>query len=160
MDNNYKNLGVRSIRGGFWVFTAQVIRKGFGIVRLIILARLLTPVDFGIMGIAMLTITILETFSKTGIEAALIQKKDNIKPFLDAAWTFLVVRGFIIFLILFLSAPLVAVFFNSPAAASIIRGLGFYALIKAFTNIGVIFFEKELQFKKQFFSLLPLLVPL
>jgi len=142
---------MRSIRGGLWVFTAQVIGKGFGIVRLIILARLLAPEDFGIMGIAMLAITTLETFSKTGIEAALIQRKDNIKPFLDAAWTFLVIRGFIIFLLLFFSAPLVAIFFNSPPAASIIRFLGVYALFKAFTNIGVIYLEKELEFKKQFF---------
>ncbi len=142
---------MRSIRGGLWVFTAQVIGKGFGIVRLIILARLLAPEDFGIMGIAMLAIATLETFSKTGIEAALIQRKDNIKPFLDAAWTFLVIRGFIIFLLLFFSAPLVAIFFNSPPAASIIRFLGFYALFKAFTNIGVIYLEKELEFKKQFF---------
>ena len=142
---------MRSIRGGFWVFAAQIIGKGFGIVRLIFLARLLVPEDFGIMGIAMLTITTLEIFSKTGFEAALIQKKNNIKPFLNAAWTILVVRGFIIFLILFFSAPLVAIFFNSPSVGSIIRVLGVYALIKAFTNIGVIYFERELKFKKQFY---------
>lgn len=150
MDNNYKNLGMRSIRGGMWVFTAQVIGKGFGIVRLIVLARLLAPEDFGLMGIAMLAISTLETFSKTGIETALIQRKDNIKPFLAPAWTFLVIRGLIIFSLLFFSAPLVAIFFNSPSVVSIIRFLGFYALIKAFSNIGVIYFEKELEFKKQF----------
>jgi len=150
MDNNYKNLGMRSIRGGMWVFTAQVIGKGFGIVRLIVLARLLAPEDFGLMGIAMLAISTLETFSKTGIETALIQKKDDIKPFLAPSWTFLVIRGIIIFSLLFFSAPLVAIFFNSPSVVSIIRFLGFYALIKAFSNIGVIYFEKELEFKKQF----------
>lgn len=141
---------MRSIRGGMWVFTAQVIGKGFGIVRLIVLARLLAPEDFGLMGIAMLAISTLETFSKTGIETALIQKKDDIKPFLAPSWTFLVIRGIIIFSLLFFSAPLVAIFFNSPSVVSIIRFLGFYALIKAFSNIGVIYFEKELEFKKQF----------
>lgn len=150
MDNDFKNLGMRSIKGGFWVFTAQIIGKGFGIVRLIVLARLLAPKDFGIMGIAMLTLTILETFSKTGFHAALVQKKSNIKPFLNAAWTFLFIRGFIIFFILFFSAPMVAIFFNSPLAKPIIRVLGIYAVIQALTNIGVIYFEKELEFKKQF----------
>jgi O-antigen/teichoic acid export membrane protein len=150
MENNLENLGKRSIKGGFWVFSIRIIGNGFGIVRLIILARILAPEDFGVMGIAMLTMTVLETFSQTGFHAALVQKKTNIKPYLNAAWTFLVIRGFIIFAILFFSAPLVSIFFKSPLAKPVIQVLGIYAVIQALTNIGVVYFEKELEFNKQF----------
>lgn len=150
MENNIENLGKRSIKGGFWVFSIRIIGNGFGIVRLIILARILAPQDFGIMGIAMLTMTVLETFSQTGFHAALVQKKTNIEPYLNAAWTFLLIRGFIIFAILFFSAPLVSIFFKSPLAKPVIQVLGIYAVIQALTNIGVVYFEKELEFNKQF----------
>ena len=142
---------MRSIKGGFWVFSIRILGNAFGTVRIIILARILAPGDFGLMGIAMLTITILETFSQTGFHAALVQTKNDIKPYLDAAWTFLVIRGFIILAILFFSAPLVSIFFRSPLAKPIIQVLGIYSAIQALTNIGVIYFEKELEFKKQFY---------
>jgi len=150
MENNVQNLGKRSIKGGFWVFSIRIIGKGLGIVRLIILARLLAPMDFGLMGIALLTITTLETLSQTGFQAALIQKKNNIEPFLNAAWTFLILRGFIIFSILFFSAPLVATFFKSPDSMLIIQVLGISSLLQSFSNIGIIYFLKELKFHKQF----------
>ena len=54
------------------------------------LARLLVPEDFGLLGIAMRAIATLETFSQTGFQAALIQKKDNVCSYYG---TFLVFSG-------------------------------------------------------------------
>ena len=92
----------------------------------------------------------LETFSQTGFQAALIQKKEDIKSHLDAAWTVLILRGFILFTILYLIAPYAATFFNVPEAKPIIQVIGFAILLQAFTNIGVIYFQKELEFNKEF----------
>ena len=145
-----KSLSQRTVRGGLWVFSLRIVRQLFGVTRLIILARFLYPDDFGLMGIALLTMSTLETFSQTGFQAALIQKKEDIKTYLDAAWTILVLRGLILFSILYLIAPYAATFFDAPEAKLIIRVIGISVLFQALTNIGVIYFQKELEFNKEF----------
>jgi len=128
----------------------RFVHQVFYLGRLIILARLLAPKDFGLMGIALLTMMTLETFSQTGFQEALIQKKQNIKDYLDAAWTVLVLRGIILFIIIVLIAPLAARFFETPAAKGVVQAIGLAILIQAFTNVGVVYFQKELEFHKQF----------
>jgi len=120
------------------------------LVRLIILARILAPRDFGLMGMAMLALAVLESFSQIGFQAALVQKKGAVQAYLDTAWTIVVVRGTLLFLLLFTLAPPAAVFFKSPAAKTIIQAVALSFLIQAFTNIGVVFLQKDLEFKKQF----------
>jgi len=145
-----ETLSQRAVRSGFWVFSLRIIQQLFNLSRLIILARILAPHDFGVLGIALLTMATLETFSQTGFQVALIQKKEDIKSHLDAAWTVLILRGFILFAILYLIAPYAAFFFNAPEAKPIIQVIGFSVLLQAFTNIGVIYFQKELEFNKEF----------
>ena len=130
--------------------TLRVFQQLFGLARLIILARILAPHDFGLMGIALLTMMTLDTFSQTGFQAALIQKNKNIESYLDSAWTVMILRGIVLFGALFLIAPYAAEFFNTLEAKSIIRVMGAAVLLQAFTNIGVIYFQKELEFNKQF----------
>jgi len=152
--NNLKStegtLSQKVVRSGFWVFFLRMINRGFSFIRLIILARILSPSDFGLMGIALLTISILETFTQTGFQSALIQKKEDIQPYLDTAWTFLILRGIILFIILYLIAPFVAFFFDTPKAGPIIRAIGVVLIFNALTNIGIIYFQKELTFYKEF----------
>jgi len=145
-----ESLSRRVIISGFWVFSLRVFQQLFSFSRLIILARILAPFDFGLMGIALLTMSTLETFSQTGFQAALIQKKKDIESYLDAAWTVLILRGLAIFGILYFAAPFASSFFAAPEAKPIIRVIGFSVLLQAFTNIGVIYFQKELKFNKEF----------
>ena len=98
----------------------------------------------------MLTMLTLENFSQTGFQAALIQKKERIEDYLNSAWTIGILRGIVLFSILYFIAPYVAAFFNVPPAKPIIQVIGFSILLQAFTNIGVIYFQKELEFNKQF----------
>jgi O-antigen/teichoic acid export membrane protein len=153
-DNDFKReepLSKRVVRGGIWVFALRITNRGLGFIRTIILARLLVVHDFGLLGIAMLAIATLETFSQTGFQAALIQKKENVESYLDTAWTVSAVRGIILSLILFLSAPVIAKFFNSPQATLVIMVIAVSTLLSGFRNIGILFFQKELEFNKQFF---------
>ena len=64
--NNFQQkepLSKRVIQGGIWVFALRITNRGLGFTRTIILARLLVPHDFGLLGIVMLAITTLKTFS-------------------------------------------------------------------------------------------------
>jgi len=118
-----ESLSQRVVHAGFWAFVLRIISRLFGLARTIVLARLLAPNDFGLYGIALLSLSALETFSRTGFEQALIQKKEDIKPYLDTAWTVQVIRGFVLASILVLGAPLVGAFFGEPRAVLLVRVL-------------------------------------
>jgi lipopolysaccharide exporter len=144
-------LAGRTVKSGMWVFALKTVQRGLGLVRTVILARLLAPSDFGIMGVAILAINAIETFSKTGFEQALIQKKQNTAEYLDTAWTIQLIRSVVLFCVLYITAPLVASFFKTPEALRIVRALAFIELLTGAKNIGVIYFQKDLRFDKSFF---------
>jgi len=145
-----ESLDNRAIKSGRWVIASRIIQQVFYLIRTIVLARLLSPHDFGLFGIALLTLSMLDTFSQTGFRQALIQKKENTTPYLDTAWTIGVIRAFIIAFILFIVAPYVAAFFKTEQAVSILRVIGLAILFRSLTNIAVVYFEKELKFHKYF----------
>jgi len=143
-------LSQRVVHAGFWAFALRITDRLFGLARTIVLARVLSPNDFGLFGIALLGLSALNTFSQTGFQAALVQKKGDIKPYLDTAWTVQVIRGFVLAGILFGIAPYVASFFGEPTAVLLLRVLGLSAIFQGLTNIGVVYFQKELEFHKRF----------
>lgn len=145
-----KSLKQKTIHGGFWVFSLRIFNRLLQLVRTVILARLLSPSDFGIFGLALLTLSLLDIFSQTGFRQALVQKKEDIRPYLDTAWTVGVIRGLILAAAVYLLAPYVAVFFDAQSARSIIRVIGLVLLVQSLTNIAVVYFEKELEFRKYF----------
>jgi O-antigen/teichoic acid export membrane protein len=143
-------LSTRVARGGAWIFALRMGVQLFNILRLIILARLLAPRDFGLMGIALLGMATLQTFSEPGFRAALVQRKEGAEEYLDTAWTISLLRGAALCAILVLSAPYVASFFEAPHATGVIRAIALSLLLQGFTNIATLHFQKELEFKKQF----------
>jgi O-antigen/teichoic acid export membrane protein len=147
---NQESLSKKVLRGGMWTFLLRFLNNVLSVIRKVILARLLFPEDFGLMGIAMIAIATIETFSRTGIQAALIQKREEIESYLNTAWTFYCIRGILVFFILYFSAPLIADFFTSAQAIPVIRIIGILPLINGFKNIGILYFHKELEFNKLF----------
>jgi len=145
-----QSLSQRAVRGGIWVFALRITRRILGMGRTIILARLLAPSDFGLMGIAGLAMSTLDIFSRTGFGTALIQKKEDTDKYLNTAWTISVLRGVVLFAILFFSAPLIAVFFKNAEVTPILKVIAISFLLGGLTNIGIIYFQKELDFGKQF----------
>ncbi len=146
----FEPLSTRVVKGGLWVFALRSISRVLRLIRTIILARLLAPEDFGLFGIALLTLSTLEAFSQAGFQVALIQKRENVESYLDTAWTVSAIRGTVLFLILFITAPVMAKFFNSPKACMVIRVVAISTLLSGFRNIGIVFFRKKLEFSKEF----------
>ncbi len=143
-------LGEKSFKSSLWVGMIQVGQRFLGLARNIILARILAPDDLGLFGIALLALSALTNFSQTGFAQALIQKKKDPKRYLDTAWTIQIIRGIVLTAVLFLFSSLIAGFFKEPSAEPIIKVLAFSMLIGGFSNIGTIFFRKELRFHKEF----------
>jgi lipopolysaccharide exporter len=143
-------LSQRVMHAGFWAFMLRIADRLIGLAQMVVLARLLAPEDFGLFGIALLALSVLETFSQTGFNAALIQKRGDILPYLDTAWTVQAIRGFVLAAILLAIAPSVAAFFGEPGAAPLVQALALYQVFSGLVNTGVLYFRKELEFHKEF----------
>ncbi|MCD6219053.1 lipopolysaccharide biosynthesis protein [Candidatus Calescamantes bacterium] len=148
MDNT--GLKKKVVRGTFWVFISQIITQALALIKNIILARILSPDDFGLFGIALVVFSLLEAFSRSGFDVALIQKKEDIRDYLDTAFVVNIGRGVVLFLLLFFSAPLVATFFKRAEIVGVVRAVSIVFLLNGFVNPGTIYFSRELEFKKQF----------
>ncbi len=140
----------KAVRGGLWLFSLRVTQQILLILRLAILARLLSPNDFGLMGVALLAMTVIESLTQTGFDVALIQRKGRTEEYLDSAWTIGILRGLALFGILQVLAAPAAKFFSSPDAEMLIRAIGLSLVFRGFLNIGTVYFRKELEFGRQF----------
>ncbi|ADL13615.1 lipopolysaccharide biosynthesis protein [Acetohalobium arabaticum] len=149
-DNKNDSLAKKTIDSSLWMFGSSFLNKGFKFTRKIILARILAPEDFGLFGIALLILSASDSLTKTGFNKALIQKQKEVEKYLNTAWTIQVMRGGILFLVLFSTAPIIALFFNEPLAIPILRVLAIAQIFKGVQNIGMIYFDKRLQFNKKF----------
>lgn len=139
----------RVMRGGIWLLVGNASRRAAGLLKLVLLGRLLSPTDFGLMGIATLMLKWLTYFTKTGFDSALVQKKEDIRPYLDMTFTVQVLRNLSLAVIVFSAAPLVRSFFDSPESTPIVRAMALVLLFRGFTNPAVVYFRKELRFQRQ-----------
>jgi O-antigen/teichoic acid export membrane protein len=144
-----ESLSPKVIRSGFWSLGGNWLSKGLGMVKIIILARLLSPIDFGILGLAIVSMNVLNVFSETGIESALIQRDTIDRAELDTAWTISITRGLVLSLLLFVSARWFAYYFENPDLIPVLKVMAIGFIIGGFNNIGIVFFQKELEFNKK-----------
>ena len=110
-------LSQRIARGGMWVGSSFALGKLFSTAQQIILARLLLPSDFGLFGIALLAIGTLEAFTQTGVEVALVQRREITDRILNTGWILSVLRAFFLTFLIYLTGPHVATFFKAPKPA-------------------------------------------
>lgn len=151
-DENGKNgLGGKVLRGTIWVTILAGFSNMLSLARLFVFARILSPQDFGLFTLATLLLAALQSFSETGISVALIQNRGDARHYLNAAWTVQIIRGLVLSAIVIAIAPFYADFFHEYSLSSFLRILSLSIFIKGFTNIGIIYFRKELDLRKQAF---------
>ncbi len=143
------SLTARVVKGAAWVLAGKIVSRGLQLVKLVVLARLLSPEDFGLFGIVLLAIAALDVLTQTGFNTALIQRKGNVEAYLDTAWTVQLIRGLVLAAVLFAVAPVVGWFFEEPPAVLLLRVMCVSVALGGFVNIGIIYFRKELQFHRQ-----------
>ncbi len=144
------SLSKKVVKSSFWVLFSKGATRFLTFAKIILVTRLLFPEDMGLFGIAMLALATLEKLSLTGFEQAIVQKKDDVKPYLDTAWTVQLLRAVILSLILFWGAPYIALFFKEPGAEGLMRVIALGFLITGFNNIGVILFNRQIEFSRLF----------
>lgn len=139
-----------AVKGVGWMGALRFLTRGLGLLRIIILARLLTPEDFGLFGIAAITLAFVETMTETGISLALVQQEEEIDGYVNTAWVISIARGFGITALIILSSWLIVSFFQQPKAWSLTLAIAIIPAVKGFINPGAVEFIKKLQFHKEF----------
>ena len=133
------------------VLWAAVQRFGTMIISFIaniVLARLLTPDDFGTVGMLLFFLAIANVFVDSGFGSALIQKKDANDKDCSTVFVINIIMSTTLYAILFFSAPYIARFYDVPLLKPILRVQGLVLFINAFTIVQSTLLRKKLDFKK------------
>lgn len=136
--------------GGAWMIGLRWAMRGLGLLSTFVLARLLSPGDFGLVAMAMLVVGLVEVLGDTGQSLALIRHANPVRAHYDSAWTLGIMVACALTLLLWATAPLAPLYFHDPRAARLIDVLALSVLIGGFENIGVVAFRKQLQFGLEF----------
>ncbi|MHC4476811.1 MAG: oligosaccharide flippase family protein [Planctomycetota bacterium] len=139
----------------FWKAFEHAGVKGIFLVRLLILARLLAPDDFGLLAISMVAIDVLMRVTDFGMIPALVQRSDIDRNHYNAAWTVGMMRALVVTSIVLFAAPVIARAFAEPRALWIIRAIAVRPLIEAAASIKVAELLRTLQFRPLAFIKLP-----
>jgi len=138
------------LRGSAWMIALRWAIRLTGLVSTIVLARLLTPKDFGVVAIAMIVVGMFEMLSATGQGVALIRHSKPTREHYDTAWTISLVIGICIGAAIFLVAPLTNLYFHDERTVLVMQCLALRAVLSACENIGTIDFRRDLMFNRFF----------
>jgi lipopolysaccharide exporter len=140
----------RVVRAGIWTTLLRGVARGSGFARNVVLARLLAPDDFGVFGIALVVLSIVERLSNPGLEAALVQKDCDVREYLDTVWTIQVIRGAFFCGLLVVAAAPIAGFLGDVRASPFIYVLGVVVWLRSLHNPGMVLYQRELEASYQF----------
>jgi O-antigen/teichoic acid export membrane protein len=120
----------------------RLLDRGVGVVSVLILGRVLTPGDFGLVAMATAMIAFVELFGSFGLEIALIQRPGASREHFDSAWTMNVLIGVSVGLVLLASAWPLSRFYGEPRLIPLVAFLALGPLVQGFENIGVVAFRR------------------
>lgn len=143
------SLKQKTVSGLSWSFIDQIGNQGISFIVGIILARLLTPREFGLIGMITVFIALSESFINSGFSDALIRKKDCTDTDYSTIFYFNLIVGLLFAVILYISAPAIAVFFNESELTSIVRVMSIVLIIDSLTIIQRTILTKRIDFKLQ-----------
>ena len=126
----------------------QIFAKILMALSTIVLARLLSPADFGIVGVANFFFAFIILFQNFGMDSALIYKKENVERALYTGFTLRFGISLVIVVITIAVSPIVASFFNVPEASDVLKVMSILFIIESLIFIPRVVLRKELKFKK------------
>lgn len=152
------SVGTKVKHGIKWQFIANTSGQAVYFAIGIALARILMPKDFGIYGMAQVLSMFIFIFWNLGLNAAIIQRKKINDYHLHTAFTICVVMGVICFVVLWVAAKYLSVFFNEPSVTPLTRIMGITFIIYALDRVPSALLNRNMHFKRV--SLLGLINPL
>ena len=142
------NLKQKAASGVAWTSIQKFAGMGVSFIAGIILARLLTPEDYGCIGMLSIFMVLAGAFVDGGFGSALIQKKRPTQEDYSTIFFFNLGMSLLMYVILFVCAPAIARFYKMPILSSVLRVQGLVLIINAFSLIQSNQLRKQFKFKK------------
>lgn len=143
------DLKQKTLRAISWSFVESIAARGVQFVIGIVLARLLFPEQFGLIGMLMIFIAVSQSFLDSGFCAALIQKREITQTDLCSVFYFNILVGFAAAGLLSLAAPWIAAFYKQPVLTPLTRALSLTIVINSFCLIQNALLNRQINFKTQ-----------
>ncbi|OXC12356.1 lipopolysaccharide biosynthesis protein [Lactobacillus crispatus] len=138
--------------GFFWKFNEQIASQLVSFIVSIVLARILTPKDYGIVSLVNVFIVIANVFVTSGFSAALIQKKDATQLDFSTIFHCSLIFSFVIYGIIYLCAPLIGDFYRNKALIWVVRVFALQLPLSSFNSIQQAYVSRHMAFRKIFVS--------
>lgn len=148
----------QAISGIIWTYSQQFGSQLISFIVSIILARLILPEEFGLIGMLAIFMGIGGALFDGGLTSSLIRTKELDHVDYSTVFYFNFLASIIIYVILFLSAPFIADFYHQSSLTNITRVYGFSFILSAFGTVQNTILTRELKFKKQALITLPALL--
>lgn len=125
----------KALKGVLWSGIDKAGVKAVSFIVSIVIARILSPADYGVIGMILVFITIANIFIDSGLSQALVQRKNRTVSDMATAFYFNVVVSVVCYAVLFFCAPLIARFYDVPILNPILRILGLNLIISSFATV-------------------------
>ncbi|WP_270088735.1 lipopolysaccharide biosynthesis protein [Sphingobacterium sp. SYP-B4668] len=137
-----------AISGIFWTLIDALLIKGVGFVTTLILTDLLSPDDYGLIGMIIVFVLVGNSFVESGMTASLIRTKNADSADYSTVFFLSLFSAIVIYAILFFAAPLVSTFYDKDILTPILRWYGLTFIISAFSSVQLTMMTAKMEFKK------------
>lgn len=148
------NFGNKVISGLLWKFSERMAAQIVTFIVTIILARIITPEEYGVIALITIFITIANVFVVSGFGNALIQKKDADNVDFSSVFYFNIMFSLFVYYVIFLIAPYVAKFYDMDILKPLLRVLALKIVLAGINSIQQAYVSRKMMFRKFFFSTL------
>jgi PST family polysaccharide transporter len=142
-----ERLSNQAVKSTFWAYLSFVTGKALVFVSTIILARLLAPAEFGIVGFCLIAIQYLDVLNGLGVESALIARRDKVEQAANAAFALSIGSSLVLYILAWFAAPGIARFFDADDVTGLFRVLALGLLLNAAGSVPSAMIQRELRFK-------------
>lgn len=143
----HSDLKTKTFKGFLWSGYQKIGSMGLSFLANIILARILTPSDFGCIGMIMVFVNISSVFIDAGFGSAIIQKRNTSDKDYSTVFFWNIGISLVLYALLYVSAPLIGSFYEIPKLSSYLRVLGLILIFNSLSLVQTTILKKELEFK-------------
>lgn len=144
-----ESLKQKTVKGVSWSFIDNITNYGIAFLVGIVLARILTPEEYGVMAMVTIFIAVSNSIVDSGFSNALIRKRNISSVDYNTVFYFNLIVSLFLYLILYVSAPAISVFFKEPILVDVMRVIGWMLIINAFAIIPRTILVRNINFKTQ-----------
>ncbi|MCS7481290.1 lipopolysaccharide biosynthesis protein [Umezawaea endophytica] len=147
-----RSIGSKVGRGALWSLLNNVVLRLGVLVSGIVLARLLSPSDYGVFAVALVAMTLLQAFNELGVSLALVRWERDVREFAPTAMTIAVTTSTALYAVVWFAAPAFCDAMGSPSAVGVLRVLCFAVVLDGIAVVPATILNREFMQARRFFT--------